>query len=481
VLFNSPEFVLFAPLVLLGHAALSGRALRLWLICASYLFYGWGEPWYCLLLAFSTALDYTAALRIHASDRAGVRKAWLLASVAGNLGMLGVFKYSGLFLRWAGALLGAVGVEGLSISALETSVRLADVALPVGISFYTFQTLSYTIDVYRRQLTPTRDFTAVALYVAFFPQLVAGPIERAGQLLPQLSQKQRRSADDLIAGATRVLWGLVKKAVFADWFAVFVADVWGTPETATPLELFLGLHAFSFQLYLDFSAYSDIAIGLARMMGIRLRENFRWPFLSRNPVEFWTRWHISLTTWVRDYVYVPLGGSNLGRNRTLFNSLIVMLAIGLWHGADEKFLVWGLVHWVYDSLYRAWVNKRGTRWYRGKPYAWSDAPAVLFTYFLVIPQVFFGAPSLSHAWVILQRVFSPWGGPLLSRPEGRVAVILALLGVAATAHILRGLDLDRRLRAIRSPLAVGLLWAGLIALIAVGYAPDAEQFYYFRF
>ena len=481
MLFNSPEFVLFAPLVLLGHAALRGRALRLWLICASYLFYGWGEPWYCLLLAFSTALDYTAALRIHAAESPRRRKAWLLASLAGNLGMLGLFKYSGLFLRWAALLAGAVGLEGLAAPAAETSARLSEVALPVGISFYTFQTLSYTVDVYRRKLEPSRDFTAVALYVAFFPQLVAGPIERAGHLLPQLSQKQRRGAEDLIVGATRVLWGLVKKAVFADWFAVFVADVWGTPETATPLELFLGLHAFSFQLYLDFSAYSDIAIGLARMMGVRLRENFRWPFLSRNPVEFWTRWHISLTTWVRDYVYVPLGGSGKGRGRTLFNSLVVMLAIGLWHGADEKFLVWGLVHWVYDSLYRAWVGWRGTSWYRGKPYAWSDVPAVLFTYFLVIPQVFFGAPSLGHAWTILGRVFSPWQAPWLSRPEERVAVVVTLLGVAAAVHVLRGLDLDRRLRAVRHPVAVGLLWAGLIGLIAVGYAPEAEQFYYFRF
>ncbi len=479
--FNSLVFAPFAALTLGGHALLEGRVLRTWLVIASYVFYGWGDYYTCGLLLFSTVLDYTAALRIHASEDPRVRKAWLLASLTGNLGLLALFKYSGMVLRWADALaLAVVGVEDL-FSQVPGLAAVGSVGLPVGISFYTFQTLSYTIDVYRGRMEPSRRFSTVALYVAFFPQLVAGPIERASHLMPQLERRPERTADDLIIGTTRVLWGLVKKVVFADWLGVWVATVWGQPEPATGWELFLALHAFSFQLYLDFSAYSDIAIGLSRFMGIRLRENFRWPFLSRDPLEFWTRWHISLTTWVRDYVYYPLGGSQRGRTRGLLNSLVVMIAIGLWHGADEKFIIWGIAHWVYETLYRGWSSATGRPSRRGQPHTLRDIPAVLLTYLLVIPQVFFGAPSMAHARVILAGLFRPWGPPTFWRPRGEVVRTTVLVAIAMAAHVVRGLGWDRPLHGVRSPWAVGGLWAMLVALLLLAHAPVGQGFYYFRF
>lgn len=472
--FNSLLFVAILPLVLVGHAALSGRALRWWLVVASYVIYGWGHPWYCLLLFASTLLDYGVALRIHASTDPGRRKAWLWASMVGNLGLLFVFKYIGLFDRLVGF------VWGLSTGA-PAPFSFPELPLPVGISFYTFQTLSYTIDVYRGRLTPTRDFDTMALYVAFFPQLVAGPIERAGNLLPQLAEKQPRTGDDVIIGVTRILWGLVKKVVFADALGAWVATCWSSPETATPWELFLALHAFSFEVYLDFSGYSDIAVGLARTMGIRLQENFRWPFLARNPVEFWTRWHISLTTWVRDYLYVSMGGNKLGSLRTQVNGLVCMLAIGLWHGADEKFLVWGLFHWIYELFYRWKVRLFGSDWSRDKPYTWSDAPAVLLTYFLVIPQVFFGAPTLEAALTILSRMGGIFTDFSFRQPPEEVARTALLVGIAMAAHVMRGLGLDRPLHGVRDPWRVGALWAGLILLLILFHAPSTVQFYYFQF
>ncbi len=455
--FHSFPFAVFLPLVLLATRLLGGRALRVFLLFASYVFYGWGQPWACVLLLGSSVLDYVVALRIDALDpdaRAGARRAWLATSLVGNLGLLALFKFVGPF--------------GL--------------AAPAGISFYTFQTMAYSVDVYRRRLPAERDFGTFALYVAYFPQLVAGPIERAPDLLPQLRSDRRGTAEDFVAGTTRVLWGLVKKIVFADWLAVHVNFTHEHVGGATPWDLYLGTLAFAFVVYLDFSGYCDIAIGCARLMGVRLRENFRWPYLARNPVEYWYRWHITFSTWIRDYLYFPLGGSRRGRARTLLNVLVVMLAVGLWHGAGWNFVVWGLVHFLLLALYGTWATWRGRRFDREAPIRPRDAAAILLTFHLMIPaRVLFRSGSIEAAGAYLGGMFCPWGWPDSHfRPEDVHRTVFLVL-LCAAVHALRGTGAIRRLEAIRSPAAVGLLWGLLVSLMLAAFAPFKEAFIYFQF
>ena len=474
MLFNSLEFIIFLPMVLLGHHLLSGNPLRFFLLMASYLFYGWHEPWWCVLLFFTTALDWLAALKIAGSDRPGVRRFWLGVSLTGNLGMLAYFKYT----PW---LVNTLRMPLFALFGIQIG-EMAQLELPPGISFYTFQTLSYTVDVYRRQMVPVRSLRDLALYVTYFPQLVAGPIERAGDLLPQLLEKQQIGPSDRREGLTRILWGLTKKTVFADNFSGFVASVWGDPHAATTWELLLALHCFSFQVYLDFSAYSDIACGTAQMMGVRLKENFRWPFLARNPIEFWQRWHVTLGTWIRDYVYFPLGGSRDGKGRGYLNSLICMLAVGLWHGADAKFLIWGFFHWIYEMVYRGWVAVFGTRFKPGMPYTLRDIPAIFVMYNLVIPQVFFGAPTLADGWYILTRLATDWSLPAIHQPAEYVFRTTVTLAIAMGFHIVRGLSEGRKPDFSRlGPVSTGLVWAMMILGIVCFHATQPQRFFYFQF
>jgi len=472
--FHSLEFVIFAPIALLGHALLNGRAMRLWLLALSYVFYGWGTPWYCILLFASTVLDYVVALRIEAAlDVARRRKAWLLCSLIGNLGLLGTFKYVPFLTRMTNA---AAELLGLGVA-----LPVHELPLPVGISFYTFQTMSYVIDVYRRRMSAARSFTTMALYVAYFPQLVAGPIERADSLMAQIERKQPRSRDDVLGGVSRILWGLVKKVVFADWLAVFVNEVYARPAQMSSGELLLATYAFAFQIYLDFSAYSDIALGLGRIMGVRLMENFRWPYLARNLSEFWGRWHISLSTWLRDYLYIPLGGSRLGWRRTLVNLLIVMALGGLWHGAANTYLAWGL--WIglglviFHTYARLVPADRDPR----RPLRWTDAPGILLTFhWMLISWVFFRSRGLSEAATILGR-WLRWDGPAEGVALGVAARTAAFMAIIVLAHALRGAGLGLRWERLRSPVAVGALWGGLIILMAAFFAPAQEPFIYFQF
>lgn len=470
--FNSFAFLIFAPCALLGHVVLRGRALRIWLVVMSYVFYGWAIPWYCLLLFASTVLDFFVALRLSGSDSRRRKRAWLLVSLCGNLGLLAAFKYLGFFARSLNGLAAALHLD-LSLSPPE-------LLLPVGISFYTFQTIGYTIDVYRGRLEPTRSFTAFALYVAFFPQLVAGPIERAGHLLQQLVEKQPQTDEDVLAGTSRILWGLVKKIVFADWLAVFVNQVYGDPARASGWDLALATYAFAFQIYLDFSAYSDIAIGLARVMGIRLMENFRWPYLSRNISEFWRRWHISLSTWLRDYLYVALGGSRKGTPRTVLNVLIVMFLGGLWHGADEKFIVWGLWLGLALGIYHWFAAHRPTATEPETPFRLSDLPAIFMTFHVVLLSwIFFRASSLSDALYVLGRFTHAWGD--FTQPPDDIIRTAVLITVAALAHLAGAIGLTHRLFTARSPAFAGAFWGMATALITASFAPVGERFIYFQF
>ena len=475
MLFNSVEFLIFAPLALMGHALLRGKPMQVWLVVASYIFYGWAEPWYITLLVLSTVLDYNLGLAMHNATSERKRKALLIASLVGNLGILAVFKYTGFFTRSINAVLESSGA-GASIPVWEPP-------LPVGISFYTFQTLSYTIDIYRGKMAPTRSFTTFALYVAFFPQLVAGPIERATHLLAQLEGKMKRTAEDIALGTTRILWGLTKKIVFADWLALYVDSVYGNHAQASGFELALATYAFAFQIYLDFSAYSDIAIGLARLMGIDIRENFRWPYIARNISEFWRRWHISLSTWLRDYLYFPLGGSRKGASRTLVNLVIVMFLGGLWHGAKWTFVVWGL--WIGFGLviYHLWSTFRKVKADESKSIRITDIPAILLTFHVILVSwVFFRADSMPVAIDILRSIATDITNLSANVTDKRQTMTMGVaLAIAMGAHVLRGVGVTGPFLRLRHPALIGLLWAALIAIMLVFYAPAGARFIYFQF
>ncbi len=352
--FNSWEFVLF----FLGVWALyllipKLRFQNALLLVASYWFYGVWDWRFLSLLFASTILDYFCALRIHASEDPSVRKRWLVFSMSGNLVMLCFFKYFGFFIA---------SLEPLLLKAGIPADRLhLDIVLPVGISFYTFQTMSYAIDVYRRELVPTRRFFDFALFVTFFPQLVAGPIERATNLLPQCLKPRTLDRERFVTGAWLVVWGLWKKIVIADNMAPLADAVFNDSAGATASMAYLGVVAFAFQIYCDFSAYSDIARGTARLMGFELMLNFDNPYFAVNPSDFWRRWHISLSTWLRDYLYIPLGGNRGSEFRTYRNLALTMLLGGLWHGAAWNFVWWGAFHGVLLIGHRLITGRRTGR------------------------------------------------------------------------------------------------------------------------
>lgn len=342
MLFNSLQFAIFLPVVfglfwLFFHR--NTRLQNLFLLVVSYIFYGWWDWRFLFLIALSSIIDYSSGLGIDNSRSEKQRKAYLWLSLVSNLGMLGVFKYFNFFSH---SLQDAFSTIGIELDAFTL-----DIVLPVGISFYTFQTLSYTIDVYRNQLKPTRDVIAFFAYVSFFPQLVAGPIERAINLLPQFYAPKKFSYPMALDGLRQILYGFFKKLVVADNCAVYVNQIFANYQEMSGLELTMGSVLFAFQIYGDFSGYSDIAIGTAKLFGFNLMTNFATPYFSRDIAEFWRRWHISLTTWFRDYVYIPLGGSRSGLERTIANTFIVFLVSGFWHGANWTFIVWGLLNALY--------------------------------------------------------------------------------------------------------------------------------------
>lgn len=351
MLFNSNVFLqFFAAFILLFFLVRRSLTARNWLIVAgSYLFYGWWDYRFLSLLFLSSLLDFWVGLRLEGTVSESRRRIWLMVSLTGNLGMLGFFKYYGFFAESLAALLEGWG--------MRISPMALNIVLPVGISFYTFQTLSYTLDVYRRQLKPTRNLVSFLAYVSFFPQLVAGPIERASHLLPQMEQTRVITRAMLEEGLWLVLWGMFKKVVVADNLAPLVDLAYRPGESTGPVVL-LGTVAFGLQIYGDFSGYSDIARGLALMLGFDIMVNFNLPYLATNIRDFWHRWHISLSTWLRDYLYRPLGGNRRGPGRTGINLLATMLLGGLWHGASWHFVVWGAWHGLGLLICRVWIQRR---------------------------------------------------------------------------------------------------------------------------
>jgi D-alanyl-lipoteichoic acid acyltransferase DltB (MBOAT superfamily) len=341
VIFHSLDFLLFLAIVLVGYWSLPRRGQNALLLVGSYVFYGWIHPWFLILIATSTVVDYLAAQGM--ARRPERKRLFLVASLATNLGMLGFFKYWGFFVSNVTALLESAG--------LPSFTGTLDIFLPVGISFYTFQTLSYTIDVYRGRLEPRRDLLDFAVFVSFFPQLVAGPIERAVTFLPQVESPRSTDPERVRSALLLMLWGFFKKLCVADQVAVIANRVF-TLEAPGFFLLWVGVLAFCVQIYADFSAYTDIARGTARLLGFELMQNFDHPYVSRTPQEFWRRWHISLSSWFRDYVYIPLGGSRCPPRREMLNLTSTFLLSGLWHGASWNFVLWGGYHGALLVLYR---------------------------------------------------------------------------------------------------------------------------------
>lgn len=390
MLFNSLEFAIFLPLVFLLYWFVFDYAMKrcskqllwqnLFVVVASYVFYGWWDWRFLILIAFTSFCSWGSGLLI---DKSPKHKLWLTLNIVINLLILGIFKYFNFFVD------SFCGLFNL------TNNLVIKVILPVGISFYTFQALSYSIDVYRKKIAPTKDVVAFFAYVSFFPQLVAGPIERATNLLPQFEKKRVFDYAEAVDGMRRILWGLFKKIVVADNCATYVDQVWANYQNECGSTLALAAILFAFQIYGDFSGYSDIAIGSAKLFGIRLRDNFITPYFSRNVAEFWKRWHISLNTWFVDYVYIPLGGSREGRWKTIRNTFVIFLLSGLWHGANWTYVTWGLYHAL---LFVPLILLGRTKAYTGVA-TWKQIPQILLTFALVtLGWIIFRAPSIADAW-----------------------------------------------------------------------------------
>jgi len=411
VIFHSLDFVAFFLIVTAVYWQLPRKAQNLLIVGASYLFYGWVHPWFVALIVVTTLVDYWAALGIERFP--GRRRLMLGFSLAANLGLLGFFKYANFFADNVQAALQVIG--------LDVSMPVLTLALPVGISFYTFQELSYTIDVYRGELRARRSFIDFAAFVCFFPQLVAGPIERARRLLPQMEQPRTWSWPLARDAAFLVAWGYFKKLVIADNCGLIANKVFALDAPAFPV-LWAGVFAFAIQIYADFSAYSDIARGVARWLGFDLMVNFDHPYFATGPTDFWRRWHISLSTWFRDYVYVPLGGSHGGRWASARNVLVTFVVSGFWHGASWNFVLWGAYHGVLVLAARATGGPKPTRGVRSP----VDLLHVVPMFGLAcVGWLMFRETDIGMLWRDL--TLSPWNTTLAERQVGAYLFLLALV------------------------------------------------------
>ena len=467
--FNSIAYAAFLPAVWIMYWGFPRRFRRPLLLIASYVFYGAWDYRFLLLLWFSTVVDYWVGLRLGSTTDEGRRRALLAVSITVQVGILATFKYAGFFVDSAALLLERVGVvAGPGI----------ELALPVGISFYTFQTISYTVDVFRRRVEPCADFSTFALFVAYFPQLVAGPIERAKRLLPQLEKdRPRPEVGSIQSGLSLILLGLFKKVALADPVAPIADDAFRNAESATTVQLILGIMAFGLQIYGDFSGYTDIARGSSRLFGIELMPNFRQPYLSTSITEFWQRWHVSLSQWLRDYIYIPLGGNRGSKLSTYRNLLLTMLLGGLWHGASWTFVAWGGLHGVFLAAHR-WSQT-------SPPEGASFAPrgrasmSVAGTFMAVhLAWIFFRAPSFETAFHYLAGIASLRGG---------LGEVGHLMHVFAACSVMLIIDLAMRsgrasFEVMRKrPIRLGFVYGSMTLAIIIFSGTVGRPFIYFRF
>lgn len=488
MLFNSFEFALFLPVVFLLYWFVFNRSLRaqnLFVVGASYLFYGWWDWRFLLLIAFTSLCSYASGLLIGRFRKRRGGERWSRAVNAGNillnLTILGVFKYYDFFAASFAELFGIADYDSL----------LLQIILPVGISFYTFQALSYSIDVYREKLAPTRDIVAFFAFISFFPQLVAGPIERATNLLPQFLRPRTFDTAQAVDGLRQALWGFFKKIVVADNCAILANGIFDNYENLSGGALVIGAVAFSFQIYGDFSGYSDIAIGISRLFGFSLMRNFNYPYFSRDIAEFWRRWHISLTTWFRDYIYIPLGGSRGSKWMVFRNTLVIFLVSGFWHGANWTFIAWGAYHAL---LFLPLILSGRNRRYTGEIAAGRTLPTarealqIASTFALAaVGWIIFRAETIGDAWRYVRRIFSPaildrvaLGGSYES-PGIHAAVGVAILLAVEWSQRTRqhGLQLTGRAHISRRSVRYAIYYLLILGI----YIMHAQQqtFIYFQF
>ena len=415
MLFNSLDFAFFLPIVFMLYWFVFNKQLKIqnaFLVIASYAFYGLWDWRFLSLILFSTFLDYLVGLYLAKTTNNRKRKLLLWTSIVANLGLLGFFKYFNFFLDSL--------TQSFQFFGLDIAFRGLEIILPVGISFYTFQTLSYTIDVYKGKLESTKDFISFAAFVSFFPQLVAGPIERAKHLLPQFYKQRTFHYAKAIDGMRQILWGLFKKIAIADSCAVHANEIFNNYDTYSGSTLFIGALFFTIQIYGDFSGYSDIAIGTSRLFGFNLKRNFAFPYFSRDIAEFWRRWHISLSTWFRDYLYIPLGGSRGSIFQKVRNTFIIFIVSGFWHGANWTFIIWGFLNALY---FLPLLLRNKNRVYTGNiaegrlfP-SFKELRGMIITFFLtLVAWVFFRAENVNHAFAYINGMFS---NSLFSLPEIR--------------------------------------------------------------
>lgn len=481
MLFNSPAFALFLPIVFALYWAIPSRRWS-WqnalLLVASYYFYACWDVRFLALLFFSTWLDYYTGLRMDTELDPRKRKTWFVLSVVVNLGFLGVFKYYDYFAVSFAQALADIGVM--------VHPRTLAIILPVGISFYTFHGLSYVIDIHQRRIKAERSFLDYALFVSFFPLLVAGPIERATHLLPQLKRPRIFDRAKAVDGLRQILWGLFKKMVIADGCAPFVDEIFASPGERSGSELLIGAVLFSFQIYGDFSGYTDIASGTARLFGIELLRNFAYPYFSRDIAEFWRRWHISLSSWFRDYVYIPLGGSAGGTAMRVRNILIIFLLSGLWHGANWTFVAWGALNALLFLplllMGRNRAHTDGVAEGRILPTV-RELFSMVITFALVtLAWVFFRSDDMAQAWLYLKRLFTvTW----LVRPALDMSALLVLLVIIGLFMAVEWLGRSQPFAiarlGLRWPTAARFAFYYAIGIVIFLYAGGRQEFIYFQF
>jgi len=482
MLFNSIDFAIFLPIVFIIYWFVTNKNLKLQnflLVAASYFFYGWWDWRFLSLILFSTVVDYSVGLGLAKEEDKTKRKVLLWTSILVNLGFLGFFKYYNFFLD---NFLTAFSLFGTDIKANSLNI-----ILPVGISFYTFQTLSYTIDIFKRKLEPTKDFLAFSAFVSFFPQLVAGPIERATHLLPQFYTKRTFNYSRAVDGMRQILWGLFKKVVIADNCAEYANLIFNNSADFSGSTLVLGALFFTFQIYGDFSGYSDIAIGTSRLFGFDLMRNFAFPYFSRDIAEFWRRWHISLSTWFRDYLYIPIGGSRGGTWMKIRNIFIIFIVSGFWHGANWTFIVWGALNALYFLplmlLNRNRVNSDIVAQGKYLP-TFKEFFNMTFTFSLtVLAWIFFRAENIGHALSYLSKIFSKsiFTIPNLGATQGVIITILLITVFSIIEWIGRENQFAisnlgiKRYRFLRWSMYLSLIYLVII------FGGKQQEFIYFQF
>jgi alginate O-acetyltransferase complex protein AlgI len=458
-------FALFALVFLITWGLESSRARKLWLLSASYAFYAAWDWRFLSLILVSTLVDYCVGLALGREKRPGYRRSLLGLSLVVNLSLLGYFKYASFFVDSAQELLAFLGFEA-SRSSLE-------IVLPVGISFYTFQTLSYTIDVYRRQLEPTRSLLDLALFVAFFPQLVAGPIVRAAHFLPQLESRATWGSVRVRPHLVLFLTGFIKKACIADNVAPTVDAYFTAPESYGTAAAWIAVLLFAIQIYCDFSGYSDMAIASAGLLGFDLGANFRHPYVAASPREFWQRWHISLSTWLRDYLYIPLGGNRGGAASTYRNLMLTMVLGGLWHGASWRFLFWGFLHGLALCVHRAWWQSYGER---GQPAVPRWLGIVLTQGVVAFGWIFFRAPDWATAWTSVRAIAGQ-----AAESGGFDPRWWLLITAFAAAHALASRFEDQTFWARLPQPAFAAAYGAAVGLAILFVQVEIQPFLYFQF